>query len=63
MEQYCIEADDRVCHGVILFVGTKEECLNIFEPGSFFGHKKYGGIDAHLVKYDERCKSLPHDIH
>ena len=59
--KYCIEGNDRCCHDIILFIGTKEECKSRVKTR--FNHKIYGGIDVIISEYKDRLLKLPKDIH
>jgi hypothetical protein len=62
MGKYCVVSADRVCHDIIMMVGTYRECEDKCGKNGtgFYSHPKYGGIDAHIVPYDNFHKKLPH---
>jgi hypothetical protein len=57
---HCIVGADRISNSTILFIGTKKECESKLNP--WFRHPTYGGIDAHIYKYDDwAIKQFPKD--
>lgn len=46
---YYIETADRCINNTVEYIGTKVECEELLNP--YYDHPKFGGVDAHIVKY------------